>query len=182
MDKPPKNKTANKILHSDKLWWTFARSTVSSQLASWVDLILGFVLFTVTGMSPFWSAAIGAVAGGVFNCIINYRFTFHATGCSWKAVALKYAMVWIGSVLLNSYGTQFIYMILRGWDFILGGDMSEDAVYAISRLVVSLAVSLAWNFVLQRTFVYRTNRFDPWAIRFIDFFSGAQRKTKQDRK
>lgn len=164
-------KAGRDLIHSDKLWWTFVRSAISSQLASWLDLLLGFLLFTVAGMSPFWSAAFGAIAGGVFNCIINYRFTFHATGCPWKAVAVKYAMVWLGSVILNSYGTELVYLLMSKWDLILSIELSHEMIYALARLFVSLAVSLVWNFILQRYFVYRVTRFDPYAINFINYFT-----------
>ena len=58
----------------------FLRSSVAAQAASWVDLGLGFVLFSWVGLSTGLSTGIGAVAGGIINCIINYRFTFHAKG------------------------------------------------------------------------------------------------------
>lgn len=164
------NKLWDSVLHSDKLVFTFSRSIVSSQVASWLDLILGFVLFSLAGFSAFWSAALGAVAGGILNCIINYRFTFHAAGCSRKAVAVKYTLVWIGSVLLNSYGTELAYSLLNEWHPDKRFGISSDACYAIARLAISLLVSLAWNFGLQRVFVYRKTKFDSSCVRFVDFF------------
>ena len=87
-------KIGEKALHNDSLVWTFLRSIVSSQAASWADMITSFVLFAWVNLAPWLSTAIGAVVGGTINCVINYRFTFHAQGCSWKAVIVKYAMVW----------------------------------------------------------------------------------------
>lgn len=158
----------DKLMHSDTLTFTLARSIISSQAASWLDLISGFILFALAGMSAFWSAAMGAVAGGVLNCIINYRFTFHAAGCPWKAVAMKYTVVWIGSVLLNSFGTDLTYKILTGWHVAEDIGISNDACYATARLFVSLAVSLVWNFLLQRIFVYRHTRFDNLCITAVN--------------
>lgn len=164
------NKILKKILYSDSLVYTFSRSIVSSQAASWLDIILGFILFAVAGMSAFWSAALGAVAGGILNCVINYRFTFHADGCSRKAVAVKYAMVWIGSVLLNSYGTELAYTLLNDWHVDRQLGISSDACYAVARLTISLLVSLVWNFGLQRAFVYRVSKIDGLCISFVDLF------------
>ena len=46
--------------------------------------------FVFVALDPFYrsnlSVAIGAIAGGIVNCCINYRFTFHAAGQSVKAV------------------------------------------------------------------------------------------------
>lgn len=159
---------AKRVVKSDSLIFTFLRSVVSSQTASWVDLGIGFVFFAWLGFQPWLSTAIGAVAGGIINCIINYRFTFHAQGVSWRAVIVKYVMVWIGSILLNSLGTQGLYMLIDDWHWLERIGFKPDGYYAAARLFVSLMVSWFWNFVLQRYFVYRPTRFDPTAERIMD--------------
>ncbi|MDO4319423.1 MAG: GtrA family protein [Bacteroidales bacterium] len=157
--------------------FTFLRSSISSQISSWIDMGTSFVFFAWVffALDDFWrsmlSVAVGAVCGGVVNCCINYRFTFHATGQPVKSVAVKYAMVWIGSLLLNMYGTTLFGNLLSRWHFLLDMGFTPDGIFATSRLTISLIVSLAWNFVLQRNFVYRPSAFDSYAIRFIDFFS-----------
>ena len=35
---------------------------------------------------------------------------------------------------------------------------------------MSLIVSIFWNFLMQKNFVYRRNDIDPYAIRFVDMF------------
>ncbi len=173
-------KLGKKVLYSDSLVFTFIRSIASSQTASWVDLLLGFVLFAWVGLLPWVSTAIGAVAGGIVNCIINYRFTFHASECNWRAVMVKYALVWIGSVLLNSFGTQGLYHVLTEWHWLETIGFRPDGYYAAARLFVSLMVSWAWNFVLQRYFVYRVTNFDRHAIAFVERLTG--RKSKKETK
>lgn len=168
--KPLLRRLFAKVIGSDSLVFTFLRSVVSSQAASWVDLGLGFVLFAWVGLAPWLATAIGAVAGGVINCIINYRFTFHAQGVSWKAVVVKYALVWTGSILLNSAGTQGLYSLMRDWTWLERIGFRPDGYYAAARLFVSLMVSWFWNFALQRRFVYRSTSFDPAAERFINRF------------
>jgi len=157
--------------------FTLVRSSISSQISSWVDMGTSFVFFAWVffALDDFWrsmlSVAVGAAFGGVVNCCLNYRFTFHASGQSVKSVAVKYVMVWAGSLFLNMYGTTLLGNLLARWQFLLDMGFTPDGVFATSRLTVSLIVSLAWNFVLQRNFVYRPSSFDPYAIRFIDFFS-----------
>ncbi|MCM1452110.1 MAG: GtrA family protein [Clostridium sp.] len=154
----------DKVLNSDRVEFAFLRSAVSSQTASWVDLFLGFALFAWVGLAPWLSTAIGAVAGGVVNCIINYKFTFHANDCPWRAVIVKYVMVWFGSMSLNSFGTQTLYWAFSGWDYLREIGFNDDGTYAAARLLVSLLVSWFWNFLLQHRFVYRVTSFDPTAI------------------
>lgn len=60
--------------------------------------------------------------------------------------------------------------LLSKWQWLLSLGFTADGIFAAARLVASLAVSWAWNFVLQRNFVYRPSKFDPWAIRFVNLF------------
>lgn len=167
----------HKLLHSSGLFTTFLRSMVSSQIASWTDMGIRmlFFAFVFRSLDPFYrsnlSVAVGAVCGGVVNCCLNYRFTFRASGQSIKAVAVKYFMVWVGSLLLNMYGTTFTALALSKWEFLQRMGFTPDGIFAAATLSVSLVVSLAWNFTLQRGFVYRRSSFDKYAIRFIDFFN-----------
>lgn len=156
-----------RVMVSDSLIFTFLRSAVSSQAASWLDLGLGFVFFSCLGFTPWLSTAIGAVAGGIANCIINYRFTFHARGVSWSAVIVKYTLVWIGSILLNSVGTQVVYILIKDWHWLESIGFKPDGYYATARIFVSLIVSWFWNFILQRYFVYRATRFDKTAEHLV---------------
>lgn len=157
--------------------FTFLRSTVSSQVSSWTDMAVRMIFFAFIfrHIDPFYrsnlSVAIGAVCGGIVNCCINYRFTFKASGQSVKAVAVKYLMVWTGSLLLNMYGTTFAAMGLSQWKFLHQIGFRPDGIFAAATLLVSLIVSLAWNFLLQRNFVYRPNPFDKYAISFVNIFT-----------
>lgn len=163
-------KLGSDILNSDQLVFTFIRSAGVAQAASWLDLGTAFVLFAFAHFDPWASTAIGALVGGAINCIINYRFTFHAYNCPWKAVIVKYVLVWIGSLILNSFGTELLYYLLMHWPWLESVGFKPDGYFAAARLAVSGIVSLGWNFILQRNFVYQQSKFDNIALKFIDFF------------
>ena len=171
-------KIGSNILNSDQLVFTFIRSAGAAQFASWIDLGSSFVLFAFAHFAPWVSTAIGAFVGGVINCILNYRFTFHANSCPWKAVVVKYALVWLGSLLLNSGGTELLYYGLLHWPWLESIGFKPDGYFAAARLAVSAVVSLGWNFILQRNFVYHNRNFDKYAIAFMDFFTGKEKKLK----
>ena len=158
-----------KVLKSDSVGFEFLRSIVPSQAASWIDMIISFAFFAWLNIDPWLATLCGAFAGGVTNCVINYKFTFHASGLPWKAVAVKYFMVWMGSVMFNSMGTEIFYRLLMNWQWLHTLVDSPDAIFAAVRLFISLVVSLAWNFVMQRNFVYRPSKFDPTAISIMNF-------------
>lgn len=165
-------KIGSKVLNSDQLVFTFIRSAGVAQAASWIDLGTAFILFAFAHFAPWASTAIGAFIGGVINCVLNYRFTFHANSCPWKAVVVKYAIVWIGSLLLNSFGTELLYYGLTHWYWLETVGFKPDGYFAAARLTVSGVVSLGWNFVLQKNFVYQNRSFDKYAIDFMNFISG----------
>lgn len=157
------------LMTSDNLFYTFLRSGFANQSSGLLDLLTGFALFALLDLPAWLSAAIGAVAGGILNCILNYRFTFRATNCPWKAVIVKYVLVWCGSMLLNSAGTEGLYAALSRWHWLDSIGFKPDGYYAAARLTVSIIVSWFWNFLMQRYFVYRPTRFDRRAIQIIDF-------------
>ena len=158
----------NRFVNGGDIVTTFLRSSVSSQIASWIDMGTGFVLFAFCHLAPWLSTAIGAVAGGIVNCCINYRFTFHASSVPVKAVAVKYLIIWMGSLCLNVYGTQLVYTLLQHLTFLEDLGFRPNGYYAAARLSVSLVVSIFWNFLLQKNFVYRNTRFDPFAIKLVN--------------
>ncbi len=178
-------RAADKFL-TGKGIFTFLRSSVSSQIASWIDMGVCFVfyawVFMPMGKDPlrsFLATAIGLVVGGVVNCCINYKFTFRAEHCSVKAVAVKYFLIWGGSFILNLAGTTALDHLLQhaGWLEHLG--FKADGIFVFARLAVSLIVSLAWNFLLQKNFVYVYTRFDPFAIKFVDAITPHRRKQRK---
>ncbi len=171
------HKVKEQFLNDNGVVFTLLRSGASSQLCGWIDMIVSFVLFAFCNMTPWMSTATGAFVGGVFNCIINYRFTFHARDVAWRAVITKFLFVWVGSLLLNSFGTQILYYLVRDWHWLTSTiGLGDDSIFLAARLLVSLIVSLAWNFILQRNFVYRQTRMDDYILRALDAIGIKERK------
>lgn len=149
--------STNQVKKKGRGIFLFLKASVSSQIASWVDMGLSFVLFSVVNLTMydgFFAKAIGAATGGVINCCINYKWTFRPEGCSKRTVAVKYAMVWIGSLLLNSFGTAFVTGFVSEIPVLTEWGISKDTVFFVAQLAVSLVVSICWNFMLQRYFVF----------------------------
>lgn len=169
-------KAKKQILHSDGLFYTLLRSSVSSQVCGWIDTLTAFFAFSLLHLTPFLSTAIGAFIGGVLNCAINYRFTFHAYSVNWRIALFKFSLVWAGSLLLNSYGTQVVYYLVKDnlWLQENVFMISNNGTFLASRLFVALMVSLFWNFLLQRHFVFKVTRLDL----YIDRILTSRRKDK----
>lgn len=172
-------KAKEKFLHNDGFFFTLLRSSVSSQICGWIDTIISFLAFSLCGLTPFLSTAIGAFIGGIMNLTINYRFTFHAYNVDWRSALAKYIFVWVGSLLLNSFGTQIAYHAVRGWHWLHEvTHIADDGIFLGARLFVALMVSLCWNFLLQRNFVFKVTRLDPYINRALDRLGIPSSKTK----
>lgn len=171
-------RTKEKILHSNNFFYTLVRSTMSAQFCGWIDTILSFCLFAFCGLTAWLSTAIAAFIGGILNCLINYRFTFQTKGVALKVAITKFGFAWIGSLLLNSFGTQEAYYLFKDWHWLshtLG--MSQDTIFLASRLFVALVVSIFWNFLLQKYVVFRPTPIDKYIQAIYDLFSPHRLKT-----
>ena len=155
-------RTAKKISQAGGIFM-FLRAQFSSQLASITDfsvtIILANTIITrsLAGEGYYvYATFIGALCGGCVNCMINYKWTFKSSSVKKRYVAIKYVLVWVGSLILNIYGTYLSTELLKTWvalqDFL--GHLFDN-VFIVCKLIVSLLVGFLWNYNMQRLFVYR---------------------------
>ncbi|HEY9550737.1 MAG TPA: GtrA family protein [Prevotella sp.] len=121
---------------------TFSKAQFSAWLASAIDFAITIVLSQFCGLWYGYATFFGALGGGIANCVINYRWVFHAIGMKKKAVGIRYFFVWTVSILLNTLGT-FVLTELSGLNFIL------------VKAAVSVSVAITWNYQMQRLFVFK---------------------------
>lgn len=132
------------------------KALFTAQVASVVDFVVTVLLSSFLGVYYVIATSVGAVTGGVVNCILNYRWVFPGSGASKWHIAIKYFLVWGVSILLNTYGTYLLTEMLRdkAWVNSLLGAHS-DQIYIFSKIVVAVIVAIGWNYQMQRLFVYR---------------------------
>lgn len=130
----------------------FGKAQVSSLVATGVDFALTALLFALSDGRVAWCTFIGSVAGGCTNCLINYHWTFRGSGQSARVIMVRYMCVWAGSILLNTYGTVLGMQLLTRW-------LSKrlDLLMTV-KAIVAVIVAVAWNFNLQKHFVYRKRK------------------------
>ena len=119
----------------------FCKAQFTAVVATAVDFAVSLLLAEAVGL---WYAAatlLGALTGGVVNCVLNYRYVFGVDGLNKRSVALRYLFVWSGSIALNTVGT-YVLTELSGRYFI----------YA--KAVAAVLVAVLWNYQLQRYYVY----------------------------
>lgn len=148
-------KTA-KTVHEKGGVFTFIRAQFSSQISSLTDYTVSLVLVNVFGVLFKYATLCGNISGGIVNCIVNYKWTFKSQGTKVKHVAIKYLMVWLVNLFLNTQGTIWLTGLLAGW--LTHENMPTviaNNLFLVPKIIVSLAVGFGWNYNMQRLFVYR---------------------------
>lgn len=126
------------------------KAQVSAGLATLSDFLTTAFVFQLS-RQVMASTAAGAVIGGILNCCINYRWVFKGTERSKMAVAWRYLLVWIGSILLNTFGTDYAVKLCGEWL------PKELTMVIICKAIVAIFVAICWNFAMQKYFVYKKN-------------------------
>ena len=137
-------------------FFTFMRAQFSSQISSATDFLTTILLAKLFGMYYVVATTLGALAGGAVNCTVNYFWAFKAKDCKKKYVLIKYVLVWIGSIGLNTLGVYLLTESIQDTRWIQKalGSFAED-VFILSKIVVSLLVGWLWNYNMHRIFVFK---------------------------
>ena len=131
----------------------FLRAQLSAQIATLADFILTYVCFQWLGIYYVMATSIGAITGGIVNCVINYKWAFATKDCQFKWVFFKYILVWIGSFLLNVGGVYLLVELLKHHTYLW--ERASGFYLIIAKVIVAVIVSVGWNYVLHRYFVFQ---------------------------
>ena len=133
--------------------FVFLRAQLSAQFATLADFILTYVCFQWLGIYYVMATSIGAITGGIVNCVINYKWAFATKDCQFKWVFFKYILVWIGSFLLNVGGVYLLVELLKHHTYLW--ERASGFYLIIAKVIVAVIVSVGWNYVLHRYFVFQ---------------------------
>jgi putative flippase GtrA len=129
------------------LWWTLGRHQVAALAATAVDFAAMIVLVERLALSPVTGTAIGASLGGITNFVLGRRWVFPRHSGHWAAQSSRYAVVSAAGAGWNALGEHLVHDV-------------AGMQYVLARVIVSIGVSLLWNFPMQRRFVFREGRAD----------------------
>ncbi|RYY35047.1 MAG: GtrA family protein [Sphingobacteriaceae bacterium] len=120
---------------------TFVKAQASSLISTIIDFTTTFVCNHFFYLWYVYSNFIGTVAGGVTNFALGRFWVFDARSKNAPKQAVKYILVWLGSLGLNNGG---VYLFV---------DFLHFDKY-ISKIIVSLVVGFGYNYVMQKKFVF----------------------------
>ncbi|MDR0830919.1 MAG: GtrA family protein [Prevotellaceae bacterium] len=157
--------------------FTFLRAQVTSQMATVVDNVTAFLLkksldiFKVKSIDFFFgrlegyvfSTIVGQILGGFFVCFMNWKWSFKSKTVKFRYILVKFFLVWLGSLSLNTYFTFLLTEWLKEnrWLIKLLGANSDD-VFIFAKLFVALIVGFFWNYTMYRRFVYKDLAIDKF--------------------
>lgn len=127
-------------------FFVFAKAQVSSFVGGMVDYSIMILCTELFGIHYTFSIAIGGVIGAIVNFSLNKTWTF----CSkkqpykynfWKQL-IRFVIVVINSIVLKASGTYYFTTFIK-------------IDYKISRIITDLTVSIIFNYMLQRHWVFR---------------------------
>lgn len=132
----------------------FGKAQVSSLVSTACDFIMTALIFELT-RHVVGSTMAGAVTGGIVNCIINYLWTFRGTHRSKRGIFWRYIIVWIGSIVLNTTGTEYGVKGVALLGDALEVNLSQTlGILLIVKAIVAVVVAVCWNFFMQKYYVY----------------------------
>jgi putative flippase GtrA len=121
----------------------FLKAQLTSLSASLVDYSTTMLLAYVCAVERQYASMAGLIAGGIFHFTISRRWVFDAADKNRYVQMVRYLMVWTGNFLLNMGG---LYLMEH---------YAPAIELYISKIVVSVAVGIGYNYVLQKKFVFK---------------------------
>jgi len=130
---------------------TFFKANIAAITASVFDYAVttGTIYFLKADVVT--AAVTGVISGGVINFLIGRYWAFNATATSTHLQAFKYLIVWTGNLILSAAG---MYLLTK--NLLLH--------YALAKLVTACFIAVAYNYPLQRNYVYKKNQMNNESI------------------
>lgn len=149
-------KRIGRIISREGGIFMFLRAQLSAQMATVADFLVTILLVRLFDLYYLYATLAGSIYGGILNCVINYKWTFKSKGKK-ANVAIKFILVWTGSIFLNTWGTYMLTESLEKIPWVREKlSLYFSDFFIIPKLVVAVLVALLWNYNMQRIFVYRS--------------------------
>jgi putative flippase GtrA len=116
------------------------RHHTGSFLATCVDFAVMIALVEILDVGPVAATATGALAGALTSFLLGRSWVFRAEASASTGQAIRYALVAMASLALNSGGEHVLVQAGLG--------------YVKARVIVAVAVSNLWNYPLHKFFVF----------------------------
>jgi putative flippase GtrA len=123
---------------------TFLKAQTASVGATIVDFLVTVLAVELFGSWYVMGTILGTASGGVVHFALSREWVFQAEDTRVSTQAIRYFIIWNGSLALNAAG---IYIITH----------YADISYLISKVITSVVIGVGYNYLMQKIFVFRKN-------------------------
>lgn len=123
----------------------FIKAQISSFISTIVDFGITIFLKEGCGLWYLFSTSAGSILGGMTNFALGRRWVFKSTEFHPGFQAIRYLLVWGGSILLN-IGSVFLLTSI--------GHLN----YLLSKIFTAVIIGISFNYILQYKFVFNPDR------------------------
>lgn len=121
---------------------TFIKANVASFIASSCDYSITVLLKEIFKIGEWTAGVSGTVTGGIVNFFVSRHWVFKAHTVKAHLQAKKFILTWTGNLFLNASG---YYLLIH----------YTSIHYIIAKLITSLTVAFAYNYPLQKKYVFK---------------------------
>ncbi len=121
---------------------TFFKANIASFTASFCDYLVTIIFKEFLLINAVGSSIIGTTFGGMINFLIGRHWVFQSTESASFFQAKRYFIAWMGNLILNGSGV-FVLTELMGIH------------YMIAKLATSLTIAVAYNYPVQKNYVFK---------------------------
>ena len=121
---------------------TFFKANIASLTASLCDYLLTVIFKEFLLIDAVISSMIGTIFGGIINFLIGRHWVFQSTESASFIQAKRYFIAWTGNLILNGSGVYLLTELM-------------GVHYIIAKLATSLTVAVAYNYPIQKNYVFK---------------------------
>ena len=138
---------------------TIADNTIAILLKKTLDILKIKVIYLFYGSITSYVLAtiVGQICGGAVSCFLNYKWAFKDLKIKLQYVIIKFLLIWIGSLSLNTFFTFLITEWLKNTKIATSifGIYNSDDVFIFVKLFVAIIIGVVWNFLMYKYFVFK---------------------------
>lgn len=120
----------------------FAKAQLASFVASVIDYFITIFCVEILGFWYLAGSSMGTILGGITNFSIGRNWVFKEGERERHIQLFRYFLVWTGYLFLATSG---VYLLTH----------FSHINYLVSKLSVSFFLAVAYNYPLQKRFVFR---------------------------
>jgi putative flippase GtrA len=120
---------------------TFIKVQAASIIGSLLDYLTTIVLVELFGCWYFLANLTGNIVGGILQFTLSRYWVFKGGNNNTLLQAAKFAIFFLGNIILSSVGIYMFTKYLR-------------INYIISKTLTSVLLGISYNYIIQKKFVF----------------------------